>query len=491
MTTVNGRFLREEVDAAKARAEALRASGKLSPEVDALFGLLFSLLDLLIVAFLEKTTRKDSANSGIPPSQTEKDETSVPRSRTARETVDAASEEAGAEFETVTVEETATVEACEACGADLGDVDAIERERRTRLDIAFQVIERHVDAEVKRCPDCRTRTKAPFPDDMPGPLQYGQGFQALVVSLLVAHMVSLNRTVSLVQAICGRKLSEATCLGYVERLYRALEEWERAAVEALLTRPALCVDETGMRVDKKRHWIHVVTDGALTLKLLHRKRGTAATNEIGILPRYAGVLIHDGFGAYFTYDNCTHALCGAHLLRDLYRAVQTNGFRWARLMTKLLQETCHRVKASKAKALTEEECRAIRKRYRTILTQGARELPEIPPRKSGQRGRIAKTDAHNLHERLTEYEDEVLRFMRDPHVSFTNNRSENNLRMAKVKQKVSGCFRTFKFGAYYCRISSYFKSAAAQGYGPIAATKIALNGRATELIPKPTDNPNH
>ena len=200
-----------------------------------------------MAVFLEKTTPKTSANSGLPPSQTEKDET-------ARRAVSSGKGpkpnlRTGDNLRKTVVEETVTVEACEACGADLSGVDPVDRERRVRHDIVFEVVERRVDAEVKECPECRARTKGRFPADMPGPLQYGAGLQAFVINLLVAHMLSLRRAVALVQAISGLRLSEATCLGYVRRLHEALQSWEDAAVAHLLDRPALHADETGFRVD--------------------------------------------------------------------------------------------------------------------------------------------------------------------------------------------------------------------------------------------------
>ena len=223
----------------------------------------------------------------------------------------------------------------------------------------------------------------------------------------------------------------------MRRLHDALQSWEDAAIEHLLERPALHVDETGFRVDGKTQWLHVVTDGALTLKFVHPKRGGEAIEDIGIIPRYTGTLVHDCWGAYFVYDQCTHQLCGSHLLRELTFIVDSNGFRWARLMKKLLREACHRVYRSDAKTLTAAERRAVRKRYRTILTQGGKELPEIPPRPKGKRGRIAESDAHNLHERLLMHEESVLRFTADPDASFTNNAGEQKIQMSKVKIKVS------------------------------------------------------
>ena len=421
MATVNAASLREEFEAAKVQIGALRKAGKVSEEADAMFRVLITLLSVLIAVLLEKTTRKTSDNSSIPPSQTDKDETAR-RSRTGG-TGAKPNQQTGTGLRKVTVEETATVETCGACGAGLAGVDPVSRERRILYDIVFELVERRVDAEVKECPDCRTRTKGRFPDTMAGPLQYGASLQAFIINLLVAHMLSLRRAVAQVQAICGLKLSEATCLGYVRRLHDALRSWEQAAIAQLLERPALHVDETGFRVDAKTQWLHVVTDGSLTLKFLHPNRGKEAIEEAGIIPRYTGTLVHDCWASYLTYDQCKHQLCGSHLLRELTFIVDSNSFRWARLMKKLLQEACHKVNESAAKTLTEPECRRIIKRYRTILTQGDKEMPKIPPRPKGKRGRIAKSDAHNLHERLQKHQESVLRFMSDPDVSFTNNRA--------------------------------------------------------------------
>ena len=482
MASVNGTSVREEFAAAKARIATLRRAGKVSEEVDAVLSVMFTMMDLLITVLLEKKTPKTSGNSGIPPSQAGQDETarragSGDGGKRAKPKL-----QTGANLQKTTIEETVTVEACDACGADLSDRDPVERERRTLYDIEFQLVERHVDAEIKQCPACQARTKAPFPDTMPGPRQYGTGLQAFIINLLVAQMLSLHRAVELVHAISGLSISEATCLNYIRRLHDALQSWQDAAIAHLLTCPALHADETGMRVDRKTQWLHIATNGSLTLKFLHPRRGKEAIEAIGIIPRYTGTLIHDCWASYFVYDRCSHALCGAHLLRELTFILEANGFRWARLMKKLLREACHRVRKSSTKALTEAEYRAIRKRYRTILTQAGSELPEIPPRSNGKRGRIAKSDAHNLHERLVKHEDAVLRFIRDPDVSFTNNAGEQKIRMAKVKIKVSGCFRTQFQAEAWCRVSSYLSSMAALGYNPLAAIQIALAGNAANMI---------
>ena len=249
---------------------------------------------------------------------------------------------------------------------------------------------------------------------MPGPLQYGNGIKALSNDLLVAQMLSLRRSTELIYAITGIKISEATSLSNIKRLFYSLQSWKDWTKKQLLTRPALHVDETGFRVEKKTWWLHVATDGTLTLKYLHRKRGKEAIEDFGIIPFYFGVLIHDRWGSYFLYDQCKHQVCGSHLLRDLAFVIDSNNYRWARLMKKLLCEICDKVNKSETKVLSEAECRRYVKRYRTILTQGAKEMPKILRRSKGQRGRVAQTFAHNLHQAMLILEESVLRFMSDP-----------------------------------------------------------------------------
>ena len=145
-------------------------------------------------------------------------------------------------------------------------------------------------------------------------------------------------------------------------------------------------------------------------------------------------------------------------------------------MKKLLRETCGIVAKRKEKCLTDKEYANLQKRYRNILTRGSKELPDIPPRPKGKRGKMAKSDAHNLLERLQKYETAVLLFAKDPNVPFTNNRAERDLRMAKVKQKVSGCFRKEIYARAYCRISSYLQTMSSQGINPLVAIQMALAG---------------
>ena len=159
----------------------------------------------------------------------------------------------------------------------------------------------------------------------------------------------------------------------------ALAEWERCAIERLLASPAMHVDETSLRVNGKNHWIDVYSAGTLTVKCLHPKRGCEAIEAIGIIPRYGGVTVHDGWASSLSYAHCDHALCGAHLLRELTFIVDAHHYAWAKRMKRLLLDACHPVRERDDKTLTPSEYKALQKRYRTILTQGQRELPPIPP----------------------------------------------------------------------------------------------------------------
>ena len=475
MPSVNKKSLREEFDQLKESFNTLSADGKVTPEVSNLFKTMIMLFELLITVFMEKKTPKNNRNSSIPSSQTGKDKTSKGSGTNGK----------GKEQNTEQSENTRTVETtqvsevhdCESCGESLDDTPATNHERRTKIDIIFEKVITHVDAEIKVCPKCNTQNKGPFPEEMSGPLQYGPGIKSYVVNLLITQMISLKRAQKMIQTLISQLISEATILKYVMQLHLALEEWEKAAIECLLQNPAINVDETSLRVNIENHWIHVYSAADITLKFLHPKRGLEAIEKIGIIPGYGGVIVHDCWQSYLSYAHCGHALCGSHLLRELTFIVDSNGFAWASNIKRLLQENCAIVAKRKSKQLTEQEYKNLQKRYRNIMTRGEKELPPIPPKQNGKRGRVAKSDAHNLWERLGKHETAVLLFAKKAHVPFTNNRAERDLRMSKVKQKVSGCFRTKKYAEAYCRISSYLQTMANKGYNPLVAIQMAFSGQ--------------
>ena len=322
--------------------------------------------------------------------------------------------------------------------------------------------------------------KRTFPEGHARDVTVRQRLKAFAIHLIISQMVALNRVQKQIAAMIGAVISEASLLKFVWRLHQALEAWEAEAIESIFQAPSVHVDETSFRVEGKNHWIHVYSSGGTTLKLLHRKRGKEAIVDFNIIPRYGGVIIHDCWASYLSYDHCGHGLCGSHLLRELAFIVESNKYRWACNMKRLLQETCRTVAERKEKCLTDKEYANLQKRYRNILTRGDKELPEIPPKPKGKRGKMAKSDAHNLWERLKKHESAVLLFAKESYVPFTNNRAERDLRMAKVKQKVSGCFRRKQYAQAYCRISSYLQTMANQGVNPLVAIQLALTGQFFE-----------
>ena len=489
MATVNPASLRAQLDDCRARFDAIKRKGEAGADTLALIDALFLLLDILVAVFLEKATPKTSRNSSLPSSRDDDGGTRAPGWTGSGSKGPKARETSSDHLRMVTVTEASPVTECRQCGHDLTATAGSGHERRVEVDIVFETVERRVDAEIKDCPHCRARHRGPFPDTMPGPLQYGPGIIACAVHLLCAQRVPLRRTAAMLQAMTGRRLSEATLLGFVSRLHQALEAWEAAAIEKLLAMPVLHVDETSLRLDGKNHWIHVCSAGPVTLKKLHRKRGCEAIDDIGIIPRYAGVIVHDCWKPYFTCTRCKHQLCGSHLLRELQAVTDSNGYPWAARMRKLLLIARRQVMRRPDGRLSTRHYKRIARWYQDILEKGRKEMPDIPPRQKGQRGPVARSDAHNLLERLADQRRNVLRFSRRADTPFTNNRSERDSRRAKVRQNVSGCFRTVAFAHAYCRISGYLQTMPALGYNPLLAVAIALQGKAVDCLNQGSSRP--
>jgi transposase len=476
MASIHTNSVREELDKIKNEFKEQSTAGKVPESSAMLINSLIMLLEMVFAIFMEKTTRKTSRNSSKPSSQTGNDKTSIGSKGKGKQHKPLVADN----MRTVTTDTILPVKYCECCGESLENTKCSTIERRTKIDILFEKQVEHFDAEVKKCPNCNATNKAKFPKGIHGKIQYGDGLKAFIIHLIVSQMVALNRVQSMVAAMIGTILSEATLLSYILKLYLALEVWEKSAIQQLIKLPCLYTDETSMKVSRKNHWIHVYAGDDITVKLLHQNRGKNAIEDNNIIPRYGGVLVHDCWASYLSYDNCKHGLCGSHLLRELTFAIDTHKYKWAVNMKKLLQKTCKQVSDSKAKSLEYKQYAALQKNYLSILTKGSKELPVIPKKSNAKKGKIAKSDAHNLWERLQKYEAAVLMFAKDPHVAFTNNRSERDLRMAKVKQKVSGCFRAEIYAKAYCRISSYLQTMANKGINPLVAIQMALSGEVNK-----------
>ncbi len=254
------------------------------------------------------------------------------------------------------------------------------------------------------------------------------------------------------------------------------KRWEKAAIASVLAAPVLHTDETSIRINGKNHGLHDDSTGDITLMFCHPNRGRAAMNDIGIIPRYGGVLIYDRRSGSPSFVHCLHALCGATSNATSSASSMRNTHRWMQRMLALLNRTARKVGKSPDRTLCRKDVKALRKRDRTILTMGRRELPPVPPR-------TPHRQAENLLETLARHEDAVLMSARNADVPSTTNRAERDFRMARVKQKISGCLRSPQDAVIGCRIDSDLKSASAQGYNPITAIQIALKGNAVDLIP--------
>ncbi len=316
---------REELARIKHEFASQSKAGKVSLEAAMLIKSLIILIELFFSIFLEKNTKKNNRNSSKPSSQTEPDNTTKGRSG-SKSKGKLEQQLSAANARTVTTDILLSVDTCQGCGDSLQDQAADGLERRTRIDIFFEKTVEHFDAEIKTCQQCQTTNKAQFPSDLHGKLQYGNGIKAFVVQLMVSQMVAINRVQKMLSTMIGQRLSEATLLSYILRLHSALESWEQSAKEKLLTQPCLYVDETSLKVERKNHWIHVHSAGDITLKLLHNKRGLEAMTDNNIIPCYSGVLVHDCWASYLSYDHCLHGLCGSHLLRELTFIIDSNHY---------------------------------------------------------------------------------------------------------------------------------------------------------------------
>ena len=251
----------------------------------------------------------------------------------------------------------------------------------------FEKVVTHVDADIKLCPGCKTEVKGTFPKDMHGPLQYGNGLKAYAINLACTQMISLTRIQKLIKAMIGQSISQASILKYIGTLHNALESWEAKAKQEILQLPAINVDETSLNVKsethKGKHWIHIYCANDITLKFLHKSRGKQAIEDVAIIPKYTGTIIHDCWASYFSYENNSDALCGSHTLRDLVFVEESNNYTWAIEMQEILKETCHKVSISKQKKLSFREFKKMQKKYRKILSEGKNEMPKIPIKQKG------------------------------------------------------------------------------------------------------------
>lgn len=318
------------------------------------------------------------------------------------------------------------------------------------------------------------------------PIQYGVSVKAISVYMGVYQLIPCGRVEEYFRDQAGIPISSGSLFNFNKEAFDRLEEFERIVKEKLRNSAFLHLDETGININGKGHWLHGALNDKWTLFTPHKKRGKEAMDEMDILPWFKGVAIHDHWQSYFTYAECLHALCNAHHLRDLQAMVEKHpDHTWAQLMKDLLLEINEAVHKAEG-VLTSEEGDKHRVRYREVLKVGEREcpLPPHPPEEPGKpkkRGRMKKTKERNLLERLRDFENEALRFMDVKCVPFTNNPGENDIRMTKVKQKISGCFKSFEGAQFFCRIRSYILTAQKHGINATAALNALFSGKLPDF----------
>jgi len=326
---------------------------------------------------------------------------------------------------------------------DLSQTPVLDYECRQVFEIPEPKIEvTEYRAEIKRCPGCGKNVKADFPKGVNAHTQYGQRFLAMLVYLNQQMLLPAKRTTQLMSDIYGQKVSQGTLFHAVDVCHDKLESYEDTVKRMLQQEGVLHVDESGVRTAGSLHWLHVACTEMLTFYGVHKNRGKIAMDHFNVLPEFMGRLIHDHWKSYFNFD-CLHGLCNAHHLRELLYLFEEEKQAWSGEMMKLLLEMndfTRKRKDTRSTQLTDAEKVPWLTRYRAIIEQGWKDNPFVQPKKK-KKGRTKRTKAQNLLRRLKEHEDEVLAFLHDLNVPFTNNLGEQDIRMIKVRLKVSGCFR--------------------------------------------------
>jgi transposase len=324
------------------------------------------------------------------------------------------------------------------------------------------------------------RLVAPFPDHVTRAVQYGNGVKAHAVYLSQYQLIPYQRVQEYFQNQLNLPISAGSIYNFNQQAFALLEQFEEKLISKLLASPLLHTDETGINIDGKKHWLHCLSNQHWTLFYAHAKRGTDAMNEKGVLPLYEGILCHDHWKPYYRYSACTHSLCNAHHQRELERAFKQDNQQRAKQVQKLLDNILTDVKAQGG-SLPSEQVRQYTTRYRALLQQAEKEFP-LPDKKSAQRGRVKRSKARNLLERLQLYEQDVLRFMTNPIVPFTNNQGENDIRMTKVHQKISGCFRSKEGADIFCRVRSYLSTCRKNNVSASQALMLLFAGKLPDFI---------
>jgi len=372
---------------------------------------------------------------------------------------------------------------CAACGEDLATAEVVGEVLRQVIDIP-KVTAGATDhvAERRRC-RCGHETLGSFPPEARAPVSWGPEVRALAIYLMDRQHLPAERTAELLGELLGAPVSTGWLWRVQAEAARNLEPFVSSVKEALASSPVLHADETGTRIGVRKAWVHTLTSNLLTLLAVHDRRGREAFADIGVLDRFSGTLVHDGYSSYDGFEHFLHAQCGSHVLRHLASVGKTATFSsWCEKMTKLLLDARDASEdaaaAGKAKVPARRAAQ-IRLRYHEILDEAFSLLPPGPPPRLRHRGGwfIVEREAWNLAIRLKNGADDVLRLLDDTAVPLTNNAAERSLRMVKLHDKISGTFRSKKGAEDFATIRSYIQTAAQNGENRLDVLRQLFTGR--------------
>lgn len=378
-------------------------------------------------------------------------------------------------------------ERCEGCGGDLQGAERLDDgESRQVFDLPEEICLRVIEhVAVRRCcPDCGCENAGAFPAEASAPVVYGPELHAFGVYLHVFQHLPYDRARQLIFDLCAAEVSTGTLKAWVDQAAEGLTEFDQQLRELLRKAPVVNFDETGARIAGRLGWVHSASTQTLTRYTSHHKRGMEAIDAAGVLPGYRGVAVHDGWKPYKSYTDAIHALCNGHHLRELLAAEEA-GETWAPGMSCLLLDTLKLVDDAKQAgqdALSEHALAELEACYRAVIELGHSEHPGLAENADK---RLKRTDAENLLLRLDHEQQQTLLFAHDFRVPFTNNLAENDIRMVKLQQKISGSWRTDQGAKHYLRVRSYISTARKQGHRPLNVLAQLAAGQAWLPAPAP------
>jgi transposase len=455
---------------------------------EAVIALFHSSLEQLVnrIQALEDQLAKNSRNSGKPPSS-DGYQKPAPKSLRKRHGRKSGGQVGHVGYTLQAVERpnrvrVHRVKLCSYCQVSLKTVKGNGHEKRQIFDVPrvrVQVTEHQ--SEIKLCPHCGRENRAAFPAGVGQPVQYGPEIKAQMVYFNQYQLLPLERTAKIFETLYGQPVAEGTIVAAAQEGSRQVEEVNTAIQQYLTAHEAVVhFDETGARVEGKLYWLHSASTERLTSYSIHPQRGSVAMEAIGILPNLKGRAVHDGWQPYFKYS-CLHGLCNAHHLRRLEFLKERYPQKWVEPMADLLgsmQRTVERAKAASRTCLTPKNLADFERDYDRLVRQGLRTNKPARPLngQAKKRGRIKQTPVKNLLDEFIFHKESVLAFLHDFNVPFDNNLAERDIRMTKVKQKISGCFRSSHGAEIFCQIRGYLSTARKNGQPIMEALQIAFVG---------------